>query len=130
MPAPVGRFVAWQVIGAISLIWLLGGCTVTDTVKDILSSTTPGDWYTSDGMPKAEYKVDIFVTINLENLKADIAKGQGEYLESLSTLLEVPLDRKTEFSRLAQEQYAALGSADGNRVAKTLTGLSDSLRHL
>ena len=35
----------------------LSSCTVTETVKDILSSTTPGDWYTEDGLPKAEYKV-------------------------------------------------------------------------
>jgi len=119
-----------QVIGFMSLLVFFGGCTVTNTVKDILSSTTPGDWYTSDGMPKAEYKVDIFVAINLENLKADMAQGRGEYLESLSALLEVPPDRKSEFSRLAQEQYRVLGTADGNTVAKALTGLSDSLRHL
>jgi hypothetical protein len=130
MPAPAGRSVVWHVIGAVSIIWLLGGCTVTNSVKDILSSTTPGDWYTSDGMPRAEYKVDVFVAVNLENLKADIAKGRGEYLESLSALLEVPLDRKLEFSRLAQEQYAVLGGEDGSAVAKALTGLSESLRHL
>lgn len=130
MSALARSSVVWHVIGAISLIWLLGGCTVTDTVKDILSSTTPGDWYTSDGMPKAEHKVDVFVAVNLENLKADIAKGRGEYLESLSTLLDVPLGRKLEFSRLAQEQYAVLRGEDGSAVAKVLTGLSESLRHL
>jgi hypothetical protein len=130
MPAPVGRIIAWRVIAAISLIGLLGGCTVTDTVKDILSSTTPGDWYRSDGLPKAEYKVNVFVAINLENLKADIAKGRGEYLESLSTLLAVPLDRRSEFALLAQKQYPVLGAENGNAVARALTGLSESLHHL
>ncbi len=122
--------VVWRVFGLVSLVLLLGGCTVTNTVKEILSSTTPGDWYTPDGLPKAEHKVDVFVAVNLENLKADIAKGRGEYLDSLSALLEVPLGRKSEFSRLAQERYTVLGAADKHTVAKALTGLSVSLRRL
>ena len=127
MPASAGRKSVWQVIGAVALIGFLGGCSVTETVNNILSSTTPSDWYNSDGLPKAEHKVDIFVAINLDNLKADMAKGRGEYLESLSTLLEVPVDRRSEFSRLVQEKYTVFGVADRNTVAKALIGLSNSL---
>src|SRR4051812_19558522 len=77
------------------------GCSTTETINDFLSSTTPGDWYNRDGMPKAEHKVDVFVAINLENLKADLARGQGEYLEALSDLLTVATDRRQEFSMRA-----------------------------
>lgn len=66
------------------------GCSLTGSTKDILSSTTPGDWYTEDGLPKAEYKVNVFVAVNLDNLKTDMARGQGEYLASVSGLLDVP----------------------------------------
>lgn len=58
-----------------SLILALSGCSVTETVNKILSSTTPGDWYSEDGMPKAEYRLNVFVALNLDNLKADLATG-------------------------------------------------------
>jgi hypothetical protein len=103
---------------------ILSACTVTDTIKDVLSSTTPGDWYTEDGLPKAEYKVKMFVAINLENLKADLARGQGEYLTSLSTLLNVPPQHTSQFFALAQGQYPALAHGDKTVTSETLIALS------
>ena len=102
----------------------LSSCSVTETVKDVLSSTTPGDWYTEDGLPKAEYKVKMFVAINLENLKADLARGQGEYLTSLSTLLNVPTQHTSQFFALAQRQYPALAHEDKTVTSETLIALS------
>ena len=83
----------------------LSACTVTETVKDILSSTTPGDWFTGDGLLKPDQKVNAFVAFNFENLKQDMAKGHGEYLTSLSTLLGVPQDRQASFFAHAQSHY-------------------------
>jgi hypothetical protein len=34
-----------------------------------------------------------------------MAKGQGEYLDSLSTLMEIPPDRRTSFYAHAQSRY-------------------------
>jgi len=83
----------------------ISACSVTETVKDILSSTTPGDWFTGDGLLKPDQKVNAFVAFNLENLKQDMAKGHGEYLTSLSTLLGVPQDRQASFFAYAQSRY-------------------------
>jgi hypothetical protein len=83
----------------------ISACTITETVKDILSSTTPGDWFTGDGLLKPDQKVNAFVAFNLENLKQDMAKGHGEYLTSLSTLLGVPQDRQASFFAYAQSRY-------------------------
>ena len=83
----------------------VSACSVTETVKDILSSTTPGDWFTGDGLLKPDQKVNAFVAFNLENLKQDMAKGHGEYLTSLSTLLGVPQDRQASFFAYAQSRY-------------------------
>lgn len=101
-------------IGSIlrSFVWagticlFLSACTVTETVKDFLSSTTPGGWFTGDGLLKADQKVNAFVALNFENVKLDMARGQGEYLTSLSELMEVPQDRRTSFFAHAQSQYA------------------------
>ena len=73
---------------SVIMIVILNGCSTTETINDFLSSTTPGDWYNRDGMPKAEHaKVDVFVAINIDNIKADLARGQGEYLEALTCSL-------------------------------------------
>ena len=110
------------------MIICVNGCSVTETIKDFLSSTTPGDWYNRDGMPKAEHKVDLFVAINIDNLKADLARGQGEYLEALSVLLAVATDRRQEFSMRAQNEYSRLANQDRAAVTKALVALSHGLR--
>jgi hypothetical protein len=105
----------------------LSSCSVTETINKVLSSTTPGDWYTEDGLPKAEYKVKMFVAINLENLKADLARGQGEYLTSLSMLLNVPPQHKAQFFALAQRQYPALAQQDKTVTGEMLIALSHEM---
>ena len=83
----------------------ISACSVTETIKDFLSSTTPGDWFTGDGLLKGDQKVNAFVALNFENLKQDMARGHGEYLTSLSTLLGVPQDRQASFFAHAQSRY-------------------------
>ena len=91
-----------MVVMAILMVAIVG-CTVTGTTNDILSSTTPGDWYTGDGLVKDEYKPHVFVALNFDNLQTDLAKGQGEYLASLSALLHVPSQRQPQFFALLQQ---------------------------
>lgn len=88
----------------------LSACTVTETVKDILSSTTPGDWYSGDGQLKADQKVNAFVALNFENLKQDMAQGHGEYLISLSQLLGVSPARREVFYSYAQSRYPLMNT--------------------
>ncbi|MGQ0810277.1 MAG: DUF3015 family protein [Nitrospiraceae bacterium] len=115
---------------AVAAMLLLGmvGCSVTGTTKDFLSSTSPGDWYNEDGLPKAEYKVQAFVALNLVNLRTDVARGHGEYLTSLGALLAVPPQHETEFFALAQHQYSSLARADATAVSQTLIAFSQNLR--
>ncbi len=117
-----------RIIGLPLMIVCLNGCSTTETINDFLSSTTPGDWYNRDGMPKAEHKVDVFVAINIDNLKADLARGQGEYLEALSVLLTVAIDRRQEFSMRAQNEYSRLANQDRAAVTEALVALSQGLR--
>ena len=89
----------------VALTLALSGCSFTETINDILSSTTPGDWFTGDGLLKGDQKVNAFVAFNFENLKQDMARGHGEYLTSLSALLGIPQDRRGAFFAYAQSRY-------------------------
>jgi len=101
--------------GVLSLTFT--ACTVTETVKDVLgsikdvlSSTTPGAWFTDDGLLKADQKVNAFVAFNFENLKQDMARGRGEYLSSLSELMGVPRERQEDFYSFAQSRYPLINN--------------------
>ena len=105
---------------------VLWGCSITETVSNFLSSTSPGD-YTQDGLPKAEQKINVFVALNLDNLKSDLARGQGEYLAAISTLLQVPPQRANEFFALAQQHYPVLASEDRTAISQKLIALSQDV---
>jgi len=101
----------------------LGACSVTETVNDILSSTTPGEWYHGNGLLKAEYKALAFAAVNTENLLQDMARGRGEYLESMGKLLEVPPSHEQEFYEHAQRQMSAFTLVERPKPAEIVTAL-------
>ena len=63
---------------------------------------------TNDGKVWAEHKTEFFVAATIENLAGDIARGRGEHLTALATLLGVPTDQQEMFSMLVQERYREL----------------------
>lgn len=114
-----------QVFPMAALSFLMVGCSVTETINDFLSSTTPGVWYTGDGLVKEEYKPHVFVAINFDNLTTDLAKGQGEYLTSLTTLLGIPSAHHPQFIAFVQQLYPDLAQEkNSTRVTTTLIALS------
>lgn len=99
------RYILSSLSSAVGLILTLSGCSITETIRDILSSTSGRSWFTEDGLVKAEHRVDAFMTLNFENVKQDMAQGQGEYLSSLSTLMRIPQNRQASFFAHAQSRY-------------------------
>jgi hypothetical protein len=92
---------------------LVSACTVTGTTKDMFdftSSTTGRSWYNEDGMLRPEHRPIAFTTANYETVKRDIARGQGEHLVSLATMLGVSPARFDEFGLFAQARYADVES--------------------
>ena len=119
--------ISLRIVGIAALLFSLSGCTVTETINDVLSSTTPGSWYTDEGLVKEEYKPYAFVAVNLDNLKNDLAKGEGEYLTSLTNLLHVPSERHSQFFALVQQHYPDLAQEREHlRLTETLIALSRS----
>jgi hypothetical protein len=112
--------ILWHFVWAGVLCITLSACTLTESINKILSSTTPGDWFTGDGLLKADQKVNAFVALNFENLKQNMAQGHGEYLTSLSALLGVPQNRREAFFAYAQSRYPSVntsGSGPSDLVA-------------
>jgi hypothetical protein len=86
----------------------LSGCTITETINDILSSTSSGNLFTGDGMLKADQKINAFIAFNFENITQDMAQGRGEYLTSLSTLMNIPEDHQASFFANTQSRYPVI----------------------
>jgi hypothetical protein len=87
------------------LILALSACSVTETVSNFLSSTSGRSWWTEDGLIKADQRVNAFMVFNFENIKQDMARGRGEYLDSLTTLMAIPPERRAAFNANAQSRY-------------------------
>ena len=78
-----------------------------DPTTEFTSSTTPGAL--ADGrLRRARQKATVFAMHTHENLRADIARGQGEYLASLATLTGVSADRYPDFQATMIGSYPTL----------------------
>jgi len=51
-------------------------------------------------------KVGVFVAENMDNLARDIARGQGEYVNTLAVLMEVPDVKKASFRSQLQAHFS------------------------
>ncbi len=104
---------------------LSGG--VTDATHELLeptteftSSLTPGAEGLNDPA-RARKQLERFAAYSHENLRSDLARGEGEYLTSLATLAGVPRDEHEAFSISMRNAYSTL-------FAEHLTGPESSAR--
>jgi hypothetical protein len=101
------------------LVLLASGCTLkgttnetTDTTSNITGTTSGHAWWNEDGLLLPEHKAIAFATYNGANLEQDLARGHGEYVTSLATLLEVPSDQHSAFQANAQGAFDILTTSD------------------
>ena len=85
---------------------------ITDTTSNITGTTSGHAWWNEDGLLLPEHKAIAFATYNNANLEQDLARGQGEYVSSLGTLLGVPSDRQSSFQAKAQGAFDVLTTSD------------------
>ena len=111
------RVAVWTIL---PLLMLVGsGCTLkgtvkqfTDTTSNVTGTTSGHAWWNEDGFLLPEHKAIAFATYNEANLEQDVARGQGEYLTSMGTLLGVAPDAQPKFQTAAQERFSQWGPAD------------------
>ncbi len=78
-----------------------------DPTTEFISSTTPGA-LTAGPLLRAKQRATVFAMHTHENLRADIARGQGEYLGSLAALAGVSADRWPDFQTTVTASYPTL----------------------
>ncbi len=91
---------------------------ITRPTQEFTSSTTPGALDLL-GPAKARKQLEAFAAYSYDNVRADIARGEGEYLTSLATLAGVPADSYTTFGRQMQGRYATLYEGESRREVWT-----------
>jgi Protein of unknown function (DUF3015) len=79
-----------------------------------ISSGTSG--CTNNGMIVQREVLTVFVSQNVDHVSQDMARGRGEYLSSLATLMGVPPERQAEFFALAQETFLNMMQEQGKIV--------------
>ena len=82
---------------------------VTGSYSFAISSGTSG--CSNDGRIWDSERASLFIGINYASLSEDMARGGGEHLASLATLMHVPLEHQPEFFTMAQERYTSLVNA-------------------
>ncbi|WP_455387871.1 DUF3015 family protein [Petrachloros mirabilis] len=121
-----------SVLAAVTALLLIStGCTLkatinetTDTTSNITGTTSGRIWWNEDGLLNPEHKAIAFATYNEANLEQDLARGQGEYLTSLGTLLGVTQEVQPAFQAAAQDRFTQLETADHQVRLEQLRALS------
>ncbi len=75
-------------------------------------------------------KVDTFVAENMDNLARDIARGQGEYLNTLAVLMDVPDGRQNAFRSHLQVHFSDIYTSEKvthSEVIKNILAVSATL---
>jgi hypothetical protein len=102
-----------------ALLVLASGCTLkatvkqtTDTTSNVTGTTSGHAWWNEDGLLRPEHKLTAFMALNQANVDQDLARGQGEYLTSLGTLLGLSDNRQAAFHEKVQGAFETLMASD------------------
>ncbi|MEE4376205.1 MAG: DUF3015 family protein [Candidatus Competibacteraceae bacterium] len=97
-------------------------CTVVTDPSSSSRSTSGGESAPSTALNKHQ-QISAFVAANFSRLKEDMAAGQGEYLTSLATLLDVEREQQADFFAFTQQHFAILFSAEDTTADQMLASL-------
>ncbi|WP_447976693.1 DUF3015 family protein [Candidatus Nitrospira bockiana] len=100
----------------------------TDATRELTRPTTettsPRSWFSQDGIVKPEYKLTAFAAFNVERLREDIARGEGEYVTSLAVLMDIPTHQKGSYASALQGRYQEIFAESRPGVHSLLQALS------
>lgn len=82
---------------------------------------------TNDGKVMAEHQMSMFVAGAFETLSEEMARGGGEHLAALATLMGVPTEHHPAFFAMTQQHYHALTQAGEISSVAVVKALQDSM---
>lgn len=119
-----------------SIIWegqkgilsqLFAGTTNGTSGSQTFGITSGTSNCTNDGIVKTEEQVNVFVAVNLENLREEMAQGKGEYLTSLAELMNIPKEQQASFFAMTQEQFDFLYPKESTTPQELIQNLEQAL---
>ena len=90
-----------------------------------ISSGTSG--CTEDGAVKLVRQTEVYVEVNFDSLRREMAIGQGEYVDNLATLLGATDATRPEFLKLFKTEYSSLFPTVGTTPEEMLRTLTAKL---
>lgn len=90
-----------------------------------ISSGTSG--CTNDGKIMGDSKTIMFAELNFENLSQEMARGRGEHLASLATLMGIPTDQHDAFFAMTQERYTSLVQAGETSPVAMVKAINEAI---
>jgi hypothetical protein len=76
----------------------------------------PSNWVQNE-------RLNRFVAENMDSLAGDIAQGQGEYLYTLATLMEVPQDQRPDFYSTLQTNFTNIYTSEDVNSADVIDNI-------
>ena len=111
-----------------------------DKVTQVLGATTNGTFgtqtfgissgtsgCTEDGAVKVARAMEVYVDVNFESLRQEMASGQGEYVNTLASLLGASETKRPQMVRFFQSEYKSLFPTPGTSSEELLKNLSEKL---
>lgn len=103
----------------------MASTNMTGSYSFSISSGTSG--CSHDGKIWDSERASLFIGINYASLTEDMARGGGEHLSSLATLMHVPLEHHPKFFEMAQERYAYLSNTGDNDPVAIQEALQEAI---
>ncbi len=101
----------------------------TDTTSNLTGTTSSGrSWFTGEGQVKQDQKVNAFAHLTFDQLKQDMAVGQGEYLDSLTSLMGVSPEEQPTVAAWIQARYPRLVASDRTTPSQMLAAIDRERR--
>jgi len=99
--------------------------TFSSPLSGLLSGTSGCD---NPGMVSNEYQKKVFVSMNMDDLAQDIAKGSGDHLSSLASLMGIDSNDQNAFYSLAQQSYDHIFVSSTDDYSNVIAALDDVMR--
>ncbi len=120
--------------------YILLGSKENDKVMQVLGATTNGTFgnqtfgissgtsgCTQDGAVKIVRATEVYVDVNFDSLRLEMASGQGEYVDTLASLLGATETTRPQMVRFFQAEYQTLFPTSDTTSAQMLETLTERL---
>ena len=83
---------------------------------------------TNDGKVMVGQQTNLFIASTFDTLSEDMARGGGEHLAALATLMGVPAEQQPAFFAMAQQQYGAFVEAGELSSVAVVRALQEAMK--